>query len=121
MAIRTGLVASLRDDEATVLCKMAARLEHYEAVGEQPRPTAERMCSTCPFRGADSLYREEAAMIPAQDWPCHDDETERCRGHWLAQERFGAATVEMILSRAHSIEATEADQPPCNRQVGRLG
>lgn len=89
-------IALLTDSEAVVLEKMAVRCERYAATGEQPLPKAERMCLTCPFRGAAAAYRKEAALIPAQDWPCHTYEGEHCAGHHAAQSRFGLTTPSAI-------------------------
>jgi hypothetical protein len=55
-----------------------------------------RMCSTCPFRGADETYRRESAEVHPELWPCHTDDLYgengiQCRGHWEAQRKFGKA------------------------------
>lgn len=52
---------------------------------------ANRMCPTCPFRGADDTYKRECAAMQAEDWPCHTEQVVygithiQCRGHFEAQ------------------------------------
>ena len=54
---------------------------------------ATKMCSDCPFRGADENYKRECASIPAENWPCHTENLYgedgiQCRGHWEAVRKY---------------------------------
>lgn len=56
-----------------------------------------KMCSTCPFRGADDAYKADSATIQPDDWPCHSEghfgqgSDIQCRGHYEARRKFNVA------------------------------
>jgi hypothetical protein len=95
------LLAQLDDPPSMVLEKMARRVERYVATGELPLQKAPRRCVSCPFRGADKQTIQECAMVPAQDWPCHTDESEHCAGHHAAQVRHGKPTAADLRALAN--------------------
>ena len=55
---------------------------------------ANKMCPSCPFRGADDAYKQETAGIEADEWPCHSEQMTswdtdiQCRGHFEARRKF---------------------------------
>lgn len=62
---------------------------------------ANKMCRTCPFRGADENYKRECAEIGASDWPCHTEDLYgdngiQCRGHYEARRKYGLAVRQSI-------------------------
>jgi hypothetical protein len=67
---------------------------HTRAVSEGRMYRRQRMCESCPFRGADDAYKREAAPIPPDDWPCHSEghfgqgSDIQCRGHFEARRKF---------------------------------
>lgn len=69
---------------------------------------ANKMCGTCPFRGADEDYKRECAHIPADAWPCHSealsdwDTDIQCRGHFEARRKYPvSADAEQAYMAAH--------------------
>ena len=62
---------------------------------------ARKMCKGCPFRGIDEVERESLAKVPAENWPCHDEQGYwascdiQCRGHWEAQRKYPAVTLHV--------------------------
>ena len=59
---------------------------------------ANRMCDSCPFRGADDDYKRESASIAAVEWPCHTedfygDNDIQCRGHFEARIKYAGSPI----------------------------
>ena len=59
-----------------------------------------RMCATCPFRGADDAYKRECSEIQPENWACHSegyfgaDTNIQCRGHYEARRKFTYLTLQ---------------------------